>query len=173
MNPLPDAARFAQVVRRLDPGAALLRAWPLTGGVSAEVMALEILHADGRAQTGDRAPAWRGRPARQPRIAAAEYHLLAALHAAGLPVPEPLLLDGSGAIFPLPYLVLEYVAGEPDFAPANLPELLDQSAAALAALHRLDPATLAGVSLPDREAATAARIAQRPARLDESIGEEA
>ena len=167
MNAPPDAARFAQVARRLDPGAALLRAWPLTGGVSAEVAALELLHADGRARTVIVRQHGAADRRANPRIAAAEFHLLRALHAAGLPVPEPLLVDESGAIFALPYLVLEYVAGEPDFAPADLAACLDQSAAALAAIHRCDLVRVAGVSLPNRDAATAARIATRPARLDE------
>ena len=93
MNALPDAVRFAQVVRRLDPEAALRRAWPLTGGVSAEVTALELLHADGRTQTVIVRQHGAADRRANPRIAAAEFRLLAGLHAAGLPVPEPLLLD--------------------------------------------------------------------------------
>ena len=41
------ASVFDAVARRVEPGARLLRAWPLTGGVSAQATGLEIALPDG------------------------------------------------------------------------------------------------------------------------------
>jgi aminoglycoside phosphotransferase (APT) family kinase protein len=166
-----DLDRLAQVARRLDPAARLMRAWPLTGGVSADVTGLRITHADGGTHTVIVRQHGEADRRRNPRIAADEFRLLGTLRENGLPVPEPLLLDESGDIFPTPYLVLAYVAGRPAFAPADLPDALERFATTLSQIHRLDLDVLAGLPLPDFDTTTATRIGMRPARLDESIGE--
>ena len=38
---------FERLIHRFAPGATLLRAWQLSGGVSARVTALEIVHVPG------------------------------------------------------------------------------------------------------------------------------
>lgn len=40
--------QFELLVHKMDPRSKLLRAWPLTGGGSAQITALEILRSDGR-----------------------------------------------------------------------------------------------------------------------------
>ncbi len=129
---------LAQVVGRMDPGATLLRAWPLAGGVSAQVMGLEIQRADGSTQKlvlrrhGD--VDLRGNP----QIAADEFRLLTLLHRAGLPVAAPRFLDQACDLLPTPYLILDFLDGESDFSPSPSPDRPHALAAGLAQIHKID-----------------------------------
>ena len=118
---------LAEVVRKIAPHSRLARAWNLRGGISAEMIALELLEPDGAA---------RKLILRRPGAAAQEFAVLRATRALGLAVPAPLALDSSGQLFPTPYLVIEYIEGEPDFAPADRQSFARQFAAQLAAIHR-------------------------------------
>jgi aminoglycoside phosphotransferase (APT) family kinase protein len=117
-----------------------VRTWQLEGGVSAQVTAFEIERPDGGSEklivrrhgAGDRG--------RNPRIAADEFRLLQLLESAGLPVPKPRLLDADAELFSVPYLVVEYVEGEP--APADGADVGLQLATVLAEIHRVDAADL-------------------------------
>ncbi|MEP7293022.1 MAG: phosphotransferase [Chloroflexota bacterium] len=109
--------------------------------------------------------------ASNPQIAADEFTLLSALRAVGLPVPAPYLVDQSGEIFATPYIVMEYVEGAVEAAPANLPDFIEQSAAQLAAIHQVDAAALGLSFLPDQAALYRAKLAQRPEKLDNSLDE--
>jgi len=137
-----DQKKWEHVARRAIPQGRLLRAWPLAGGVSAQVTALEIALPDGAVIKAVVRQHGGVDLARNPEIAADEFHLLQTLHAAGLPVPAPYHLDRSGEILSTPYLVLEYVEGQTVFEPDNLDGYLGQLAAVLAAIHR--------VTVPDR-----------------------
>ncbi|MEN9934825.1 MAG: hypothetical protein RLZZ387_1404 [Chloroflexota bacterium] len=156
-----DDKLFGQLLRRIDPALRLLRAWPLAGGVSAQVMGIEYITADGctgrlvvrRHGDADRA--------RNPRIAADEYALLQRLHAAGLAVPAPRHLDESGELFPDPVLVIEHVEGTSDFAAT--PGQIAQLAAQLAAIHGLDVARLDVAFLPRQAEIVARQLRARPA----------
>lgn len=112
----------ARLAARIVPGGRVLRAWTPAGGVATEVTAVEIERPGGGIL---------GVILRRPSLPAREFRVLQALHAAALPVPRPL------ALLP-PYLALELVAGARIDAPTDL----EQMAAALAALHRLDLAWL-------------------------------
>src|SRR5205085_7696257 len=122
---------FAQVVQRLAPASRLLRTWELKGGVSARVTALELEQPDGSTKK----MVVRRHGARDlqqnPSVAADEFRLLHILQAAGLPAPAPYDLDESGELFPTPYLVVAFVEGRSDFAPADLPAYILQFAAHL------------------------------------------
>lgn len=163
--------KFAQVVRKLDPQRTLLRAWTLHGGVSAQVTALEIARPDGETQkllvrqhgVVDRA--------HNPHIAADEYQLLQRLQSAGVAAPAPYLLDQSGDIFPIPYLVFAYIEGELDFAPADLSGYIRQFATHLASIHAVDCARLDLSFLPEQERRYTQKLLERPAILDESLDE--
>lgn len=128
------------IVDRLAPGALVERAWPLTGGVSAAVVAVAFVRSDGareqivvrRHRTHDWKPG-------QPGGAALEHALLTRLHALALPVPRPRLLDASGA------LVLDYIEGT-TAAPADA---AGPMADLLAQIHGVEVATLP--ALPRRE----------------------
>ncbi len=163
-------ANFARLVRKIEPQSRLIGAWVLTGGVSAQVTALEIERPDGSTrklvvrQHGPRDLAFNS------NIAADEYKLLQWLEAAGLPVPAPIFLDSSGEIFSTPVVIAEFIDGSTDFAPASLIDALEQMAAALAQIHR--SGALAQLSFLPRQVETVAAVLhERPAVLDDSLDE--
>lgn len=140
---------FARIAGRVVPGARLVRAWALEGGVSAQVHALQLALPDGSERTvvvrRHEALAWKPLP---PRVTAEEFALLQAVRAAGLPVPRPLLLDESSHVLPSPYYVMAFVEGSTDVAEEDVPEALRCMAAMLARIH---DTPVAGLSLPPRE----------------------
>lgn len=158
-----------RLLQRIDPQARLLRAWPLAGGVSAQVTALEVIQPDGQArkmivrQHGD------ADLRRNPNSAADEYRLLQFLHARGLPVPEPYYVDPSGEILSAPCLVLEYLEGATQFAPAHVSDFVSQSAFNLARIHSVDGADLS--FLPRREAQVAQMLKDRSVHSDDTLNE--
>ncbi|MCQ3930158.1 MAG: phosphotransferase family protein [Chloroflexi bacterium] len=157
---------FERLVQKMDSHSRLVRAWPLTGGVSAQIVAIEMAHADG--QTQKMIVRLHGEIDRQqnPQVAADEFKLLQHLKSAGLAVPAPYYLDTSCEIFPIPYLVIEFVEGATDFAPKNLPGYLRQIATHLAQIHQLPAADF---DFLPRQADN--KFKQRPAKMDDSIGE--
>jgi aminoglycoside phosphotransferase (APT) family kinase protein len=102
---------------RIVPGGRLLRARPLTGGVSAQATALEIQCPDGRIV---------GAVVRRHPAVAKEWRLLHFLHAGGLPVPRPLALQGDE-------LATELVEGRAEGRPG--PAAVRRMAEALAEVH--------------------------------------
>src|SRR5437867_8202040 len=130
--------KFEQLVQKIDPQSKLLHAWELKGGVSAQVTALEIERPGG--QTKKMIVRRHGDVdlKRNPQIAADEFKLLQILQSAGLATPTPYYLDQSGEIFPTPYVVIEYIEGKPEFAPAAITDLIPQLAMHLARIHAVD-----------------------------------
>ncbi|HEX8036415.1 MAG TPA: phosphotransferase [Ktedonobacterales bacterium] len=163
--------KFDQVARKLDPQGRLLRAWELQGGVSAQVTALEVERADGRMTKLIVRQHGAVDLEQHPDVAVDEFTLLQLLHAEGMPTPKPYLLDQSGEIFATPYIVIEYVEGETEFAPANISDLLSQLATHLSRIHRIDDSTPAVSVLPRQERRFAGILRERPA-LD-AAGDEA
>jgi len=160
---------FERLVQELAPHSKLLRMWPLKGGISAGMTALEIERPDGQTrrmivrQHGD------GTLNHNPHAAADEFKLLQILHAAGLATPAPYQLDRSGKIFSTPYMVLEYIEGKPEFAPSNLTDFILQLAAQLARIHRVDCLRLS--FLPKQAEGLADSLGKRPKKVDESLDE--
>lgn len=129
--------RFSELVARFDPNAQLVRSWPLTGGVSAEITALELEAADGtRTKLVVRRHGEIDR-AHNPHIARDEYRLLQVAEKHNLAAPKPYFLDESCELFPTPLLVVEYVEGETIFAPADAGNYLGQMAEQLAKIHEV------------------------------------
>lgn len=154
---------FARLIQQIDPTLWLRRSWPLKGGVSAQVTALEVARPDGHMAT------WVVRQHGQvdrtanPQIAADEFALLVALHALGLPVPRPILVETTGAYGRLPCLVLAYVPGSSDIAAAHVMACSERLAACLAAIHAVPWETLVLPSLSSQVERVAALLAARPA----------
>src|SRR5215831_8873231 len=123
--------RFAQVVQKLDPQSKLLSTWELKGGVSAQMTALETLRADGQTKKMIVRQYSDIDLKHNPQATTNEFKLLHLLQSVGLATPKPYHLDQSGEIFSTPYLVLEYIEGKPEFAPAHIPDLLLQLATTL------------------------------------------
>jgi len=166
---MQDPDTLARILRRLYPEARLRAARLLAGGVSAEVLALEAAHPDGRAETVVLRRHGAADRARDPEIAAQEFRLLQVLQAAGVPAPLPLHLDTSGTILPTPWLLQSFVDGDTEDVPADLDGHMRQLAEALAAIHRVPAADLA--FLPRQEEQAAALIARSRPEPDESLAE--
>jgi aminoglycoside phosphotransferase (APT) family kinase protein len=130
--------QLAPLAVRLLPGATIVGIERLTGGVSADVHAIDLQADDGqRTRVVLRS---HGRQDWKPgggSVAASEHALLGALHRAGVLVPEPLLLDATGELTGAPSLVMRYVEGSTSVADADLDAALETMAAVLAALHDL------------------------------------
>lgn len=141
-----------RLAERIAPGARVLRRWTLHGGVSASVEALELALPDGTRHRvvlrRHGAADWKPLDA---DVTAKEHRVLQALHAAGLPVPEPLLLDDTGTLLPSPFLVIAWIDGTTVVPDDASPPAVEQMAAFLAALHALDPVELGLDGLPARE----------------------
>jgi aminoglycoside phosphotransferase (APT) family kinase protein len=163
--------KFEQLVKRLESGSTLLRAWSLTGGVSAQVTALEIERADGETQKLVVRQHGEVDLRYNPNIAADEFRLLNIVHRAGLPAPKPYYVEDSGEIFATPCIVVEFVEGRPEFAPADVGDTVRQFAETLAAIHRVDVATADLSFLPSKTARMGEKLSARPAVLDESLEE--
>jgi aminoglycoside phosphotransferase (APT) family kinase protein len=128
--------QIEKLVQKVAPQGELVRAWPLTGGISAQMTALEIERADGQTQRLIVRRPGEGTLRHNPRAVDDEFTLLQQARTLGLPVPDAVFLDASGAILPAPYLVIEYIDGRPEFMPADLENYTHQLAGHLAAIHR-------------------------------------
>lgn len=163
----PAAKPFVAVVQRLHPQNTLVRAWPLKGGVSAQVTALEIARPDGhRQKVVVRRHGVRDRQ-RHPQIAAVEFRLLQLLQEAGIAAPAPYYLDQGGEFFAAPCVVMAYVEGETLFAPADLADYLLQTATCLAQIHGVASTQAALTFLPQQNKG----FGERPAGLDHTLDE--
>lgn len=166
-----DQKQISEVIHRIDPQSTLLRAWPLPGGVSAQVTAFEMERADGQTQKLVMRRHGERDRRQNPDVAAHEFKLLQVLESTGVAAPLPRYLDQSGELFPTPYLVVEYVEGETDSAPSDVDSLLQQMAAYLARTHRIDDSNSDLSLLRNRERDIAEKLANRPAELDDVLYE--
>ncbi len=165
-EPDSEEASFRRLVRLLDPAATLLQTWPLTGGVSATVTVVELARANGERERVIVRRHGEADLGRNPHVARDEFALLHHVHGAGLPVPRPLLASDAGDPFPAPALVIAFVEGATEFAPANQQGYLTTAATTLARIHRL-AASPELAFLPRLVLAPG----RRPAQLDVAMGE--
>lgn len=135
---LPIAqSTLEKIALSIDATSTLMSARPQVGGASAQVLLLDVLHGDGHRQKYLVRVHSENDRNRNPDVAHHEFELLKALHGLGLPVARPILLDTSGKLHPIPYLVVSYIEGSTDFSPRNLPNFVQKSATLLARIHRI------------------------------------
>ena len=164
--------KFEEIARCIEPQSKLLRVWPLRGGISARMTALEIALPDGRArslvvrQPGD----WTLR--QNPQAAATEFRILQMVRAIGVSAPLPVTLDGTGELLSTPYFVMEHIDGLPQYKPHDAVEFVSQLAVQLARIHRVKEGGYDLSFLPRQTARLAARIRNWPEKLDQSLDEE-
>lgn len=163
--------KFEQLVQQIAPHSKLLRAWPLQGGISAQMTALEIEQANGQRQKMIVRRPGEETLERDPQAAANEFKLLQLAQSVGLATPKPYYLDQSGKIFAAPYLVIEYIEGKPEFAPANRTGFTQQCATHLAKIHRVDVAQVDFSFLPQQAGELTALIGLRPPRVNAALDE--
>lgn len=155
---------FERLVRKIDPTSKLLRAWQLTGGISAEVTALEVENPDGTRRKMIVRQHGEGDRADNPNIADDEFRLLKLLKLHGLPTATPYHVDHE--LFPHPAIVIEYIEGTTEFHETKLPEF----AATLATIHSVPKDDFA--FLPQKAHIYAAEALNRQAELDISLQED-
>ena len=140
-----------------------LESWqPLTGGVSAEVVALQLSGTTVVVRHHAPGPDWKqGDAVQRARV---EYGVMRGLAEAGLPVPRPDQFDGSGAILPGPWFLLPYVENT-----APPVEAVERAAMAdaLRALH-----ALAVTALPEAVWTALPRRTDPFAELDALLSED-
>ena len=163
--------KFEQLVQKIVPQSKLLRAWELTGGVSAQVTALEIERPDRQKQKMIVRQHGAVDLQQNPQIAADEFKLLQITRSAGLATPAPYYVDQSGDIFPTPCVVVEYIEGNTEFALDHVADFIPQFATHLARIHAVDYSNLDLSFLPTQEQKYAKKVSERPPNLDESIDE--
>ena len=97
------------------PGSKLRRTWPLDGGMSAQMAAIEVETPIG--QTVKRIVRWHNDWTYRcnPHAVVEEFKTLQLAHTLELAAPTPYHLDESCSIFSKPYMVVEYIEGNPKF----------------------------------------------------------
>ncbi|MDQ6418865.1 phosphotransferase [Paenibacillus sp. LHD-117] len=166
-----NQACWHSVVERIAPGGKLLRSRKLEGGVSAEVTALEVLETSGEVlklvvrRHGE--ADWR----RDPNVARKEFELLELLHSQGMPVPTPYEAGGLGGTEESPYIVVAYVEGSSGMDEPNPNGSARRLAETLVQLHRIDASSLPQGQLASQSDRVAGKLADKPAKLDESLDE--
>lgn len=146
----PDSAvrmDMAEIVAALAPGARLVESTPFRGGLSSEMLLVETELADGSRR---RFVVRRARGERGSIPLTVEFRLLEEIWTRGLPVPEPLLLDESGTLSELPYMVLAYVEGSPRVTNDDAVETSRRLADVMASIHEIDGSAPALADLPRR-----------------------
>jgi len=133
---------WGKVAEAVVPEGRLVRVRPLSGGISAQMTALEIVGPDGETQ---RVVVRRG-PALEK-----QFRLLSLTHAQGLATPRPLVFDAGGAVLSEPFLALTFQAGEMTFVLPDRATAMQQAAAQLAAIHSIDAAQVDFSFLPLHE----------------------
>lgn len=135
----------AELVAEIWPGAALRSARRLTGGVSAQVYALEVVDSAGAvAQMVVREHS----PVESHYTAELEFNLLKALHRLDLPVPQPILFDATCTLTENPFVIMTAVTGSSVIPAGNAFEYIDEMASQLFRIHQAPIQTLP--ALPSR-----------------------
>lgn len=158
----PDSA-FQAIAEKVVPGSKLVRHWPLTGGVSAQIKALEVAIPGGGSMVmvvrSHGVHEWKPQ---EGHVMTTEFTFQNVLSKAGLPVPKPLLLDSTCTILPTPFFVMEMVAGTTDVEVGHVACAIDQMADFLVCLHSLNIDMADGVRLPHREDPVAGALEDIP-----------
>lgn len=168
MSNMPFKA-FEAIAQRIHSGAVLTRAEPLQGGVSAQVILLEIRLPEGDQREYLLRIHGEIDRMRDPEIATHEYELLKRLHEAGLPVSRPVLLGKPGDPAPAPYIVVTFIRGKTEFSPPDLSRVLRVSAAMLAEIHAVGSRIPGLDFLPERREQVMGWIHHQPDEPDEAL----
>ena len=140
---------FSKITHSAFPGSSVLRQWPLQGGVSANMFAVDIQLETGYEKTivfrQHQHAEWK--PS-DDDVTTKEYNLLQFLHNNGFKVPKPLYLDASASLLDSPFFLMEFLDGCMQIEKNTLEASVQKMALFLSALHAVDPVTLSSVQLP-------------------------
>lgn len=148
MTSLLEQRTLERITRRVFPGSKLLRAWALSGGISAQMTTLEARLPGGELKKMIlRCPA-EAALHRNPRAAEDEFHVLQAVQALGVGAPAPLHLEREGGLLSTAGLVMEYIDGALEYCPADAIDYVRQMAEHLAKIHSVNVEALGLSFLP-------------------------
>ncbi|WP_285767025.1 phosphotransferase [Peribacillus sp. SI8-4] len=167
----PGSKRFEQLIQKLNQANKLIRSWELKGGISAQVIGLEILQPTGKTVRMIARQHGKNDLKRNPNIAADEYRLLEILKNEGLPVPAPYYFEQAEENDTKPCLLIEYVEGMPEFLPSNLADYIYQVAATLVHIHRLECEHLDLSFLPKQLEVCEKLIHGERVKMDETLNQ--
>ena len=132
---MTDLDTISRLTEWAFSGAKLISFELLTGGVSAQVYRLDLRKADGSKSRvvlriiGD---------VYARHSAELEFALLRDLFRAGLPVPEPIIVDATCALLDRPYLIMSFVEGLTSPPETAMEGYIYQMAKMLALVHRTE-----------------------------------
>jgi aminoglycoside phosphotransferase (APT) family kinase protein len=152
MNDIDRSTAFQTISRRIAKDATLTRHWPLPGGVSAFIHALELEMPDGKQtrfvvrRAGEHE--WKEHAEHTIEI---EFRLQQALFQRGLPVAEQFLLDTNCEILSTPYAVMRMIEGSTDVPQSKVESAMYCMSEFLLHLHQIEPDSIVIPGLPSRE----------------------
>lgn len=167
-----DESSLNRIVRNFMPGSKILGTWGLKGGISAELIGLKIEQPDGAIKQMILRRPGAGTLKQNPRAAQDEYNVLRMTQALGLSAPKPYFLDDSTEILPFAYVVIEYVEGRMELAPARRAEFAAEMAIALARIHKANYTQLDTAWYPKHANGFQDELSRRPAQPYASFEEE-
>ena len=147
-----DQARLQELARRIRPTGSLIGAFPLEGGISATMTAIDIALPGGDVERFVVRQHGEHGLRNNAGIADIEFALLRLLEQAEVPAQRPIFLDKLHEFSSNPLLVISYVDGSIDVAPADERSVCDQLATYLARLHAITAATYDLTFLPEIDA---------------------
>lgn len=124
--------QLREALEEIEPGSRLLSAKPLTGGISATTIQLEVALSNGEIQkfVARQPPPWKFQL--NPNQASKEYQVLKAVRAAGIQAPKPRYISQDEVH---PFLILEFMEGEVDLQPTDLQGYIERYAQQLTQIH--------------------------------------
>ena len=136
--PIDTTAR-ARLIDAYSPGARIVRARRLRGGLGAHTHVLHLVD-----RTGQRSKVvlrvYLSRDKLTPERAIQEFRTLQLLDAVGVAASRPLLLDSNGAYFGEPAMLLSYLPGRSIYRPAGARDWTGDLARAMLRIHAVTPA---------------------------------
>ncbi len=129
-----------KIIALVEPGGSLVRQWPLGGGISCSMTALEIKTPNGMNQRLVVREVGEWSFENYPNSVQNEYELLRYLRDCEIPVAIPRHFDLSCKLLARPFLVLDYVEGSPDLTVGDRTQRVTIMAENLAKIHSVDVA---------------------------------
>lgn len=130
--------QLKKIVLAHHPQATLHKSWELTGGISAQTIAVKIGLPDDTTEKLIVRVHGENDHANNPNIGRDEFCLLGILLRAGIRVPKRIACDVSNQILPTPYILMEFIEGQTQFSSdisiAQLHDLVDN----LLSIHQVN-----------------------------------
>jgi aminoglycoside phosphotransferase (APT) family kinase protein len=121
-----------------SPGARIVRARRLRGGIGARTQVVRIEDAQGE-RSSVVLRVYLPREALDTQRANREFRTIELVQSAGVPSPRPLFLDAGGQYFGTPAMLLSYLPGRSMYQPKDVNAWCDGLARAMLQIHALTP----------------------------------